>query len=228
MISKLQCGHSVNIAPWTIQMCALFKLTFSFRLSLVYLRWRHFKKITHNMSCAELCDHVWVNGTRVPDRYCEEANIMLLPVCTLNCVLGNTSMLFWKIYLGESFWCIVSVTHCSFPFLLVYCCILLVVQSSSTLHSLLVSSFCQTYHVAAFSSCKVSVYLVRKHQPPQHTVHSLSNSQQWHSHTRKSVLMVLASCRDIQIHVLCVAVYCFSKLNVFWVQFSKLVFANYG
>ena len=135
-----------------------------------------------------------------------------------------------------------SVTHCCFPFLLIcccllsfsvamseelgqngndiytvyiyiYCCKLFVIQSSSTLHSLLVSSFRQTYHNAAFSSCKMSVYLVRKHQPPQHTVHSLSNSQQWHSHTRKSVLMVLASCRDI--HVLCVAVYCFSKLNVF-------------
>ena len=96
---------------------------------------------------------------------------------------------------------------------MIYCCKWLVVQSSSTLHSLLVSSFRQTYHVAAFSSCKVSAYLVRKHQPPQHTVHSLSNSQQWHSHTRKSVLMVLATCRDI--HVLCVAVYCFSKLIVF-------------
>ena len=95
----------------------------------------------------------------------------------------------------------------------IYCCKLFVIQSSSTLQSLLVSSFRQTYHVAAFSSCKVSVYLVRKHQPPQHTLHSLSNSQQWHSHTRKSVPMVLASCRDI--HVLCVAVYCFSKLNVF-------------
>ena len=94
-----------------------------------------------------------------------------------------------------------------------YCCKLLVIQSSSTLQSLLVSSFRQTYHIAAFSSCKVSVYLVRKHQPPQHTLHSLSNSQQWHSHTRKSVPMVLASCRNI--HVLCVAVYCFSKLNVF-------------
>ena len=80
---------------------------------------------------------------------------------------------------------------------MIYCCKLLVVQSSSTLHSLLVSSFRQTYHVAAFSSCKVSVYLVMKHQPPQHTVHRLSNSQQWHSHTRKSVPVVLASCRDI-------------------------------
>ena len=49
-----------------------------------------------------------------------------------------------------------------------------------------------------------------------YTVHHLSNRQQWHSHTRKSVLMVLASCRDI----LCVAVYCFSKLNVFLGQFS--------
>ena len=97
---------------------------------------------------------------------------------------------------------------------MIYYCKLLVVQPSSTLHSLLVSSFRQMYHVAAFSSCKVSVYLVRKHQPPQHTVDSLSNvSQQWHSHTRKSVLMVLATCRDI--HVLCVAVYCFSKLIVF-------------
>ena len=128
-----------------------------------------------------------------------------------------------------------SAAHCSFPFLLIcfcllsfcvamleelgqngydiYCCKLFVIQSSSTLQSLLVSSFHQTYHVAAFCSCKVSVYLVRKHQPPQHTLHSLSNSQQWHSHTRKSVPMVLASCRDI--HVICVAVYCFSKLNVF-------------
>ena len=51
-----------------------------------------------------------------------------------------------------------------------YCCKLLVVQSSSTLHSSLVSSFRQTYHVAALSSSKVSVYLVRNHQPPQHTV----------------------------------------------------------
>ena len=49
---------------------------------------------------------------------------------------------------------------------MIYCCKLLVVQSSSTLHSLLVSSFRQMYHVAAFSSCKVSVYLVRKNQPP--------------------------------------------------------------
>ena len=57
-----------------------------------------------------------------------------------------------------------------------------------------------------------------------HSAHHLSNRQQWHSHTRKSVLMVLASCRDI----LCVAVYCFSKLNVFLGQFSILVFANYG
>ena len=108
---------------------------------------------------------------------------------------------------------------------MIYCCKLLV-QSSSTLQSLLVSSFRQTHPVAAFSSCKVSVYLVRKHHPPQHTVHRLSNNQQWHYHTIKSVLMLLASCRDI--HVLCVAVYCFSKWNVYWVQFSKLVFANYG
>ena len=42
-----------------------------------------------------------------------------------------------------------------------------------------------------------SVYLASKHQPPQHIVHSLSNSQQWHSHTRKSVIMVLACSRDI-------------------------------
>ena len=225
----------MNIAPRTIKMCALFKPIFSFRLSISgYVILKTFR---HDMSCAELCNHIWVNGTRVPDHYCGEANPMLLPVCTLNFFLGNTSMLFWKIYLDESLWC-------SFPFLLIcccflscwvamleelgqngnyiYCCKLLVIQSSSTLQSLLD----QTYHVAAFSSCKVSVYLVRKHQPPQHTLHSLSNSQQWHSHTRKSVPMVLASCRDI--HVLCVAVYCFSKLNVFWVQFSKLVFANYG
>ena len=171
------------------------------------------------MSCAELCDHLWVNGTRVPDRYWGEANLMLLPVWTLDVVLGNTSMLFWKIYFDESLWCIVSVTHCSFPLLLICCCFLsfcvakleelgqngnyiavncwLFNHQTCTLQSLLVSSFRQTYHVAAFSSRKVSVYLVRKHQPPQHTVHSLSNSQQWHSHTRKSVLMVLATCRDI-------------------------------
>ena len=86
---------------------------------------------------------------------------------------------------------------------MIYCCKLLVVQSSSTLQSLLVSSFRPTYHVAAFFSCKVSVYLVRKHQPPQHTVHSLSNSQQWHYHTRKSVPMVLASCRDIHVCTSC-------------------------
>ena len=66
----------------------------------------------------------WVNGTRVPDHYCGEANLMLLPVCTLNFVLGNTSMLFWKINLDESLWCIVSVTHCSFPFLLICYCFL--------------------------------------------------------------------------------------------------------
>ena len=77
----------------------------------------------------------------------------------------------------------------------VYCCKLFVIQSSSTLQSLLVSSFRQTYHVAAFSSCKVSVYLVSKHQPPQHTLHSLSNVQ--------SVPMVLASCRDIHTCTLC-------------------------
>ena len=76
------------------------------------------------MSWAELCDHMWVNGTRVADRYWGEANLMLLPVCTLNVVLGNTSMLFWKIYLDDSLWCIVSVTHCSFPFLLICCCFL--------------------------------------------------------------------------------------------------------
>ena len=33
---------------------------------------------------------------------------------------------------------------------------------------------------------------------------------------------------ETYMYVLRVAVYCFSKLNVFWVQFSKLVFANYG
>ena len=43
--------------------------------------------------------------------------------------------------------------------------------------------FAPTYHVAAFSSCKVSVYLVRKHQPPQHTVHRISNSQLLNSGT---------------------------------------------
>ena len=57
---------------------------------------------------------------------------------------------------------------------MIYFCKLLVVLSSSTLQSLLVSSFHPTYHVAAFSYCKVSVYLVRKHQPPQHTVYSQS------------------------------------------------------
>ena len=34
---------------------------------------------------------------------------------------------------------------------MIYCCKLLVVQSSRTLHSLLVSSFRETFHVAAFS-----------------------------------------------------------------------------
>ena len=108
-ISKLQCGHSVNIAPRTIQICALFKPIFSFRLfisgdviSINFYTW-HF-----------LCSYA----------IAVEANLMLLPVCTLNFVLGNTSMLFWKIYLDESLWCIVSVTHCSFPLLLVCCCFL--------------------------------------------------------------------------------------------------------
>ena len=74
---KSTLGHSVNIAPRTIQMCALFKPIFSFRLSIsgyVIL-----KTFTHDMSCAELdaitYDSLWVNGTRVPDRYCGEANL---------------------------------------------------------------------------------------------------------------------------------------------------------
>ena len=75
---------------------------------------------------------------------------------------------------------------------MIYCCNLLVVQSLSILHSLLVSSFRQTYHVAAFTSCKVSVYLVRKHQPPQHTQWivfptgnsgTLTQESQLHRHT---------------------------------------------
>ena len=74
----------------------------------------------------QLCDHVWVNGTRVPDRYCGEANLMLLPVCTLNFVLGNTSILFWKMYLDERACEFAmhrlcrSLSHCSFPFLLLW------------------------------------------------------------------------------------------------------------
>ena len=99
----------------TIQICALFKPIFSLRLSIS--GYGISKTFTHDMSCAELCDHIWVNGTIVQDHYCGEANPMLLTVCTLNFVLGNTSMLFWKIYLDESLWCIVSVAPCSFLFL---------------------------------------------------------------------------------------------------------------
>ena len=68
----------------------------------------------------------------------------------------------------------------------IYCCKLLVIQPSSTLQSLLVSSFHQTYHVAAFSSCKESVYLVRKHQPPQHTLQSFQQSTVALSHKKVS------------------------------------------
>ena len=71
---------------------------------------------------------------------------------------------------------------------MIYCYKLSVVQSSSTLQSLLVSSFRPTYHVAAFSSCKVSVYLVRKHQPPQHTVHSIFPTVNSGTITQESLL----------------------------------------
>ena len=90
-------------------------------------------------------------------------DMLLLSVFLCSQVGGNGAE--WKCYIGY------------------YCCKLLVVQSTSTLQCLSVSSFRPTYHVAAFSSCKVSVYLVRKHQPPQHTVHSISNSQLLNSGT---------------------------------------------
>ena len=51
---------------------------------------------------------------------------MLLPVCTLNFVLGNTSILFWKMYLDERACEFAmhrlcrSLSHCSFPFLLLW------------------------------------------------------------------------------------------------------------
>ena len=110
----------MNIAPRTIQICALFKPIFSFRLSIsgdvisinLY---------TWHVLCSYVITYEWME----PEfQIAVEANLMLLPVCTLNFVLGNTSMLFWKIYLDESLWCIVRVTHCSFPFLLVCCCFL--------------------------------------------------------------------------------------------------------
>ena len=47
-----------------------------------------------------------------------------------------------------------------------YCCKLLVVQSKYFAQFV---GFVISPNVAAFSSCKVSVYLERKHQPPQHT-----------------------------------------------------------
>ena len=123
-ISKLQCGHSVNIAPRTIQICALFKPIFSFRLSIsgdVIS-----KKCTHDMSCVELCDHImseWNQNARSllwrgQPNVAPSVHIEFFPGCQ------HLSMLFWRIYLGESLWCIVSVTHCSFPFLLICCCLL--------------------------------------------------------------------------------------------------------
>ena len=72
-----------------------------------------FQKHLHITCPVQLCDHIWVNGTRVPDRYCGEANLMLLPVCTLNFVLGNKHT-FLKNLLGRelvNLWCIVSVAH---------------------------------------------------------------------------------------------------------------------
>ena len=148
----------MNIAPSTIQMCALFEPIFSFRLHLSQVT--SFKKRLHMTCPVYLCDYIWVNGTGVPDHYCGEAILMLLPVCTLNFVLGNTRILFWKIYLDESLWCIVRVIHreCRSVQPPVICWLLalflcshvggtwengndklLVVQSSRILHSLLVS-----------------------------------------------------------------------------------------
>ena len=107
------------------------------------------------------------------------------------------------------------VTHWhSFPFLLICCCFLSFCvakleelgQNGNDILLQIVGCSIIKYFAQFVGFAKrtillhslpvVSVYLVRKHQPPQHTVHSLSNSQQWHSHTRKSVLLVLASCRD--------------------------------
>ena len=82
-----------------------------------------FQKLLH-MTCPVQSYAITYEWMEPECQYCGEANPMLLPVCTLNFVLGNTSMLFWKIYLDESLWCIVSVAHCSFPFLLICCCFL--------------------------------------------------------------------------------------------------------
>ena len=83
----------------------------------------------------QLCDHIWVNGTRVPDRYCGEANLMLLPVqmlsqCAPWILSWATSILFWKNLLGwelVNLWCIVSVAH--------WCCWLFNLQELCTVTS---------------------------------------------------------------------------------------------
>ena len=205
----------------------------------------------------QLCDHVWVNGTRVPDRYCGEANLMLLPVCTLNFVLGNTSILFWKMYLDERACEFAmhrlcrSLSHCSFPFLLRWLlsfCVAMLEELGQNGNDIILFY----YILLQIVGCSIiknfaqfvgfvispSELVMLLHSLPvnylynlwgsinlHNIMHRLSNRQQWHSHTRKSVLMVFASCR----YILCVAVYCFSKLNVFWGQFSiHDVLANYG
>ena len=142
-----------------------------------------------------------------------------------------------------------SPSHCSFPFLLLCYCLLSFlcshVRGTGTewigyiaancwlfnLQELCTVSWFRHFakrtmslHYIFLQSICIPVPYAEASTSTTYTVHHLSNRQQWHSHTRKSVIMVLASCRDI----LCVAVYCFSKLNVFLGQFSILVFANFG
>ena len=55
----------------------------------------------------------------------------------------------------------------------IYCCKLFVIQSSRTLQSLLVSSFRQTYHVAAFSSCSVCIPCEEASTSTVHNIHCI-------------------------------------------------------
>ena len=151
------------------------------------------------MSCAAMRSQVWVNGTRVPDHYCGEANLMLLPVCTLNFVLGNTSTLFWKIYLDESLWICdvswVSLTESLHLPVLVAMLLLAIflcshVRGTGTEWKWYIVANCWLFdhqelctvwwfrHFAKRTMLLHSLpvkylymYLVRKHQPPQHTGH---------------------------------------------------------
>ena len=172
----------------------------------------------------QLCDHVWVNGTRVPDRYCGEANLMLLPVCTLNFVLGNTSILFWKMYLDERACEFAmhrlcrSLSHCSFPFLLLWLlsfCVAMLEELGQNGNDIILFY----YILLQIVGCSIiknfaqfvgfvispSELVMLLHSLPvnylynlwgsinlHNIMHRLSNRQQWHSHTRKSVLMQVA------------------------------------